>query len=93
MEVNSLKWEGIRNRYPNQWVLVEALKTKSQNSKREIQDMAVISEYNDSTTAWKGYKMLHLENPSRELYIFHTSNEEVEVIEERFTGVRSRNTQ
>ena len=87
-----MKWEGVRSQYPNQWVLIEALRAKSQNNKREIQDMAVISRYNDSTTAWKGYKTLHLENPSRELYIFHTSNEKIEVTEEKFTGIRRRNT-
>lgn len=86
-----MKWQEIRNQYPNQWVLIEALKANSQNSKREIQDMAVISEYNDSINAWRGYKALHLSNPSRELYIFHTSNEQIEVTEENFTGIRRRN--
>ncbi len=85
--MSSLKWKGVREQYPNRWVLVEALKAISQNNKREIQDMAVISEYNDSTNAWKGYKTLHLENPSRELYIFHTSNEQIVVTEERFIGI------
>lgn len=88
-----MKWQEIRNQYPNQWVLVEALKANSQNNKRKIQDMAVISEYDNSTKAWKGYKTLHLSNPSRELYIFHTSNEKIEVTEERFTGIRRKNTQ
>lgn len=88
-----MKWQEIRSQYPNQWVLVEALKANSQNNKRKIQDMAVISEYDNSTKAWKGYKTLHLANPSRELYIFHTSNEKIEVTEERFTGIRRRNTQ
>lgn len=93
MEVYNLKWEGVRKKYPNKWVLIEALKTRTQNNIREILDMAVISEYADSTNAWKGYKTLHLKNPSRELYIFHTSNERIQVIEETFTGVRRRRTQ
>ena len=88
MKVSRLKWQEIRKQYPNQWVLIEALKANSQKNNREIQDMAVISEYNDSTAAWRGYKALHLANPLRELYIFHTSNEQIEVIEDRFTGIR-----
>jgi len=86
-----MKWQEVRNQYPDQWVLVEALKASSQNNIREILDMSVISEYNNSTDAWKGYKTLHLSNPSRELYIFHTSNEQIEVVEKRFTGIRRRN--
>lgn len=34
--------------------------------------MVVISKYLNSKDAWKGYKDLHLDNPSRELYIFNT---------------------
>ncbi|WP_129596095.1 hypothetical protein [Anaerophilus nitritogenes] len=48
--------------------------------------MAVISNHSNSTDAWKQYKSLHLSEPSRELYIFHTSNEEIEVIEQKFIG-------
>lgn len=88
-----MKWQEVRNQYPNQWVLVEALKANSQDNKRKIEDMAVISEYTNSTNAWKGYKKLHLSNPSRELYIFHTSNKEIEVTEDKFTGIRRRNPQ
>lgn len=49
--MNILKWEEIRNRYPNQWVLVEALEAISQNGKREILYMAIINQYNNSTDA------------------------------------------
>ncbi|WP_425447924.1 hypothetical protein [Dethiothermospora halolimnae] len=88
-----MKWQEVRNQHPNQWVLVEALKASSHNNKRKIEDMAVISEHTNSTNAWKGYKELHLANPGRELYIFHTSNEKIEVVEDKFTGIRRRNPQ
>jgi hypothetical protein len=85
-----MKWHDVRKQYADRWVLVEALKANSIDNKRIIQDMAVISNHTDSTDAWKEYKSLHLSDPSRELYIFHTSNEEIEVIEQRFMGVRRR---
>ncbi|WP_053957026.1 hypothetical protein [Inediibacterium massiliense] len=85
-----MKWKDIRDQYSNKWVLVEALKANSIDNKRIIQDMAVISNHSNSTEAWKQYKDLHLSEPSRELYIFHTSNEEIEVIEQKFIGVRRR---
>ncbi|QZY54389.1 hypothetical protein [Crassaminicella profunda] len=88
-----MKWQDVRNQYADRWVLVEALKANSIDNKRVIQDMSVISNHTNSTSAWKEYKSLHLSNPSRELYIFYTSNEEIEVIEQRFMGVRRRSLQ
>ena len=86
-----MKWKEVRKQFPNQWVLIEALEATSQNNIRKIKDMAVISEYNNSTDAWKGYKSLHLLKPQRELYIFHTSNEKIEITEQRFMGIRRMN--
>ncbi len=88
-----MKWVEVREQYSNEWVLVEALEVESKDNKRFIYDMAVISNFENSTHAWKSYKELHLNNPSRELYIFHTSKDELEVIEEKFTGIRRRKTQ
>ncbi|MCT4593132.1 MAG: hypothetical protein N4A57_02505 [Anaeromicrobium sp.] len=86
-----MKWNDVRSQYVDKWVLVEALKANSVDNKRIVKDMAVISDHTNSQDAWKEYKNLHLSDPSRELYIFHTSNEEIEVIEQRFMGVRRRN--
>lgn len=43
-----------------------------------------------TTFAWKEYKKLHLADPSREYYIFHTDHETIEVKEQKFIGVRRR---
>jgi hypothetical protein len=52
--------------------------------------MAVIDDFENGNAAWKAYKKLNLENKSRELYIFHTNNEEIKVIEQPYIGVRRR---
>lgn len=83
-----MKWSNVRNIYPNRWVLVEALATHSNNHQRTIEEMSVVSEYDDPKDAWASYKKLHLSEPTRELYIFHTGNEYIEVIEQPFTGIR-----
>jgi hypothetical protein len=85
-----MKWRDIMKQYPNRLVLVEALKTSSHNRFRTIEDMAVIQEYTNSKAAWEGYKAHHRENPESELYIFHTSKEDVETIKEIFLGVKQR---
>jgi hypothetical protein len=85
-----MKWSTIREKYPDRWVLVEALSAKSLERQRHIEEMSVLSEYNDTKEAWNAYKKHHLTEPSREYYIFHTSNEVLEVLEQPFTGVRGR---
>mgnify|MGYP006875672863 FL=1 len=52
--------------------------------------MSVIDDFENGNLAWKEYKKLHSKNPDRELYIFHTNNKEVKVIEQPYIGVRKR---
>ena len=85
-----MNWASIREKYPDRWVLVEALSAKSQDRKRYIEEMSVLSDYDETKDAWNAYKEHHLADPTREYYIFHTSNEVLEVLEQPFTGVRSR---
>ncbi|RBW68588.1 hypothetical protein [Bacillus taeanensis] len=85
-----MKWTEIRNQYPDKFVLVEAVSAYSKENKRIIEEMSLIEEYTSSKEAWSGYKKIHLEFPERELYIFHTSKEQIEVEEQRFIGVRGR---
>lgn len=86
MEVLQLKWKQVREQYPEQWVLVEAIK----NSTRYFNELSVISNFPESTYAWKEYKKLHLADPSREYYIFHTDHPTIEVKEQNFIGVRRK---
>lgn len=85
-----VKWEQVREQYPEQWVLVEAISAYSKNSTRYLEELSIISNFPDSTLAWKEYKKLHLAEPTREYYIFHTDHKKIEVKEQRFTGVRRR---
>jgi hypothetical protein len=90
MEMLTVKWEQVREQFPEQWVLVEAISAYSRNSIRYLQELSVISNFPESTFAWKEYKKLHLDAPSREYYIFHTDHETIEVKEQKFIGVRRR---
>jgi hypothetical protein len=54
-----MKWEEIRSRYPHQWLLVEAIKARSESGKRILEQVAVISTFPDSVAAMKGYTQLH----------------------------------
>lgn len=84
-----MKWEEIAETHPGRFVLVEAIKASSNNRVRRLEDMAVIQEYGNPQEAWDGYKHFHKLHPARELYVFHTSRTDIEVVEQ-FSGVRQR---
>ncbi|WP_163970911.1 hypothetical protein [Oceanobacillus halotolerans] len=85
-----MKWPEVHQHFPDRCVLVEALQSKTVDNERVIQEMSVIDDFENGNAAWKVYKKLHAENQNRELYIFHTNNEEIKVIEQPYIGVRRR---
>lgn len=81
-------WKDIRNHYPSQWLLVEAIKAHTESDKRILEEISVISTFSDSTPAVKAYVKLHRESPKRELYVLHTDREEIDITEQRWVGIR-----
>ena len=83
-----MQWQEIRQHYPQQWLLLEAIKAHSEADKRILDRLAVVSTFSDSVSAMNSYARLHREAPERELYVFHTSREALEIIERRWLGIR-----
>ena len=83
-----MKWQEIRNHYPEQWLLVEAIKAHSLDNKRILDQLAVVDAFYDSVSAMKGYAQLHHEAPERELYVFHSSRDALEITERQWLGIR-----
>jgi len=83
-----MTWSDIRDHYPSQWLLVEALEAHSQAGKRIIEDMAVVGLYPDSVTAMKDYQKRHREAPQREFLVLHTDREDLDITERRWLGIR-----
>jgi hypothetical protein len=83
-----MQWQDIRNHYPRQWLLLEALKAHTEGERRVLDQLAVLGTYVDSTSALQTYKQFHREAPERELYVFHTSRETLDVTERRWFGIR-----
>lgn len=81
-------WQDIRKHYPQQWLLVEAIKAYSEANKRVLEQLAVVDTFPDSIAAMKRYVQLHHEAPQRELYVFHTSRETLDIPERSWLGVR-----
>jgi len=84
-----MQWQAIRKTYPQQWLLLEALKAHSEGDKRILDQLAVLGTFGDSVTALQSYAQLYRESPGRELYVFHTSRETLDVVERQWLGIRS----
>jgi hypothetical protein len=82
-------WQEIRMRYPQQWVLVEAIHAHSTADQRVLDQLAVVNTFPDSVSAMNGYRQFHRAAPERELYVFHTSRAQLEVAERRWLGIRT----
>ncbi len=83
-----MQWHEIRRHYPDQWLLVEAIKARSENGKRILEQLAVVDTFADSVAAMKGYTRLRRNAPQRELYVFDTDREELDILERHWLGIR-----
>jgi hypothetical protein len=83
-----MKWSEVRDKYPDTWVLFEALEAHSENGKRKVDDISILNTFDDSSKATKMYSEIHNKNPQRELYVAHTQKKELEIRERRWLGIR-----
>jgi hypothetical protein len=86
-----MKWEEVRAAFPGQWVVIEALKTQSNNGLMTVEDMAVVSRFgDDGTAALKAATVMCRMYITRQYFPFHTGRERVEiVVRERFGQMKS----
>lgn len=83
-----MKWEAVRQNYPNKWMLIEAIDAYSENGKRIVNELSLLDSYDDSKNALGVYKELHNKEPQRELYVAHSSKETLDITERRWLGIR-----
>lgn len=81
-------WKEIRQHYPQQWLLIEAITAHSKDNRRILEQLAVVDTFDDSISAMQRYAQLHHDAPQRELYVFHTSRETLDIPERQWLGVR-----
>ena len=86
---DSMKWEQARQEYPDCWMLFEAVCAHSDGDQRVVDDLVVISAFNEAEQAMREYLTLHKQEPQRELYLAHTSRRVLEIKERRWAGVRA----
>ena len=82
-------WSEIRETYPDQWLVVEALEAHtSPDSRRHLDRLAVVEKCEDGSVAMKNCRKLYMEYPAREFYFVHTSRDQLEIRERHWHGIR-----
>ncbi len=84
-----MQWQEVRAHYPQQWLLLEAVKAHSEGDQRILDQLAVLDAFHDSATALSAYARIHREVPQREFYVFHTSRDTLDIRERQWLGIRS----
>ncbi len=84
-----MTWQEIREQFPNQWVLVEALNSSSQNGYWTLEKMAVLNSFIDGEMALDDYEKIHDKQPLRDLAVLHTSRPQSKIAETHWLGIRS----
>lgn len=83
-----MQWNEIREHFPHQWLLIQAVAAHSAEDQRILDEIAVIQTFSDSVTAMAKYQDLHRQNPMLEMYVIHTDRELLEIGEIRWLGLR-----
>jgi hypothetical protein len=78
----------IRETYPNQWLVIEAVKAHSAKTKRVLDKIAVLETCLDGTIAMQRYRKLHQQFPEREFYFVHTSRKQLNIQQRAWLGIR-----
>ncbi len=84
-----MNWTEIKEKYPQQWLLVEALEAHTTpDSIRHLDRISVLEQCPNGSSAFKLYRETHTQFPDREYYYVHTSRDVLEIIEETRLGPR-----
>lgn len=77
-----MQWSEIRQRYPAQWLLLEALDARSASGQRVVEQMQVVAAFPDGGAAWRAYGQRHRETPEREFFVYHSARETIDIKEQ-----------
>ncbi len=86
---SGMPWPEIRERYPHQWLLLEATEAHSSEGHRILEGLTVLETCPDGLSAMRKYGEIHAQEPHRELYVLHTERETVEIEEVHWAGIRA----
>lgn len=78
-----MKWEEVRGKYPNTFVLLKVLSTRIEGNIKHVDDVEIIRPIQDSKEATRE---LVMSKPGT--LVYHTGNEKIEVLIRKSIGFR-----
>ncbi len=83
-----MRWYEIREKYPDQWLIIEALEAHTEDQRRLLDQIAVVQVCSDGAAALQEYRQLHQHYPQREFYYVHTAREALDIRERQWLGMK-----
>jgi len=83
-----MTWNEVQRAYPGQWVVMEALESRSEDEQWKVGLVSVLEACPDGITAMQRYRHYHQQYPLREFLFLHTSQSKLEFRERRWVGIR-----
>jgi hypothetical protein len=75
-----MTWDDARERYPQSWIVIEAINGRIENAHRIVDDLQVAAVCGaDSYAVMKEFIILSRAYPSREYYPVHTGRETLDI--------------
>lgn len=75
-----MKWQDVRELFPDKWVLIEAIEAyTTEDRKRIVEQLSIIGAATDFFEVMAMYKQINKHAPRRELFVVHAQNEELEI--------------
>ena len=83
-----MRWAEVREQYPKQWLIIEALKAHTKGDRRELEQLTVVQVCPGGAEAFQQYRELHRQYPLREFYFVHTARKDLDIRERHWLGLR-----
>ena len=80
----------VREKYQHSWVLIEAVEADSVSDERIIRKLAVLNCLKTCNEAMLDYRSEHKKNPNKEIYVYHTQIENLQIKVRMWMEVRNR---
>ena len=78
-----MKWEEVRNNYPEKFVLFEIINSTKGEDKEVVDDVKVIEVYSNGKDARKAFIK---KKPNQ--FVYSTNNENIEIEIVKYVGIR-----
>jgi hypothetical protein len=76
-----MKWQEVRQHFPNQWLLVQAMETRSEGGYCYWERVMVLEKFSNGSEALKGLNAYLKSHAPHDVFIFHTAREQLKLEE------------